>query len=77
MQVACLEDVDDSGQPAQAFSMMLKAGQPRPGQERLVAIGSAPFLGDDTAGNTSHHAIAMVPTAGGYAVLTQRPVGAP
>jgi hypothetical protein len=32
---------DDRGSPAQTFSVMVKAGEPRPGQEGMVAIGSA------------------------------------
>jgi hypothetical protein len=32
---------EESSEPARSFSMMVKAGQPRPGQERVIAIGSA------------------------------------
>jgi hypothetical protein len=38
---------EDSSQPARSFSMMVKAGQPGPGQERVVAIGSARPLSRD------------------------------
>jgi hypothetical protein len=32
---------EETGQPARSFSMMLKAGEARPGSERVVAVGSA------------------------------------
>jgi hypothetical protein len=32
---------EDRGSPARTFSMMIKAGEPQPGQEGMVAIGSA------------------------------------
>jgi hypothetical protein len=32
---------EDQGSPARTFSMMVKAGEPRPGPEGMVAIGSA------------------------------------
>jgi hypothetical protein len=32
---------EDSGHPARTFSMMVKAGEPQPGPEGMIAIGSA------------------------------------
>jgi hypothetical protein len=38
---------EEGARPARSFSLMLKAGEPRPGQERVVAIGSARPLTQD------------------------------
>jgi len=38
---------EDTGHPARSFSMMLKAGESRPGSERVVAVGSARPLSRD------------------------------
>jgi hypothetical protein len=38
---------DEAGSPARTFSMMVKAGEPKPGQEGMIAIGSTRPLTHD------------------------------
>lgn len=59
---------EDRGSPARTFSMMVKAGEPRPGAEGIVAIGSARPLTRDELLSCLRAALGESPAPAGAAI---------